>query len=1178
MKSRLRCLLSGLLAGLALPASALVVERPFSEGPSPDDATLTLVLSARHESGWADRAGGGDAFAQWLLANSLLQSAPQQSEAVAWLKRSAENGLSAAALQWGAMLFYGAGGTSRDPVAGRAWIERAARRGHAEAAYELARIDWQASDHAGSAAWLARAAELGWAPARETLGRMLRRGQALEQDLPLARAWFERAAAQGRPGAKLQLADMLRLGDGGARDDARAVSLYAELAAAGFRHAAHMRAAMIEEGRGAQPDARPLREYLERAAADGNAGAAYELGRGLIEGRFGPAEDAAGVAWLARAADKDHPLAQYWLAWRGNAAEQRATWLARAAALGYTPAEFYYGMAYSYGQGVPADDVQAVEWYRRAADKGYMEAQSSLSWRYLKGKTLPLDEPTGLAWARKAAAQGNELSMQNLVIRLMARGDAAGRDEARLWIERLAQRGSALHQNMLGIIRGGHTPEFGQAGRDHSEALRWWRKAAAQGYAAAELNLGDAYLKGWGVKASAQEARRWYARAAARGNPDAEGKLSELYRVGYNKGVPRDAEKARRHLMLAAQGGSAAAYKQLADWERPDHPWRNPAGGYDWARVRGEARAGNADAQTLIGVAYLQGGAGLPQSLSNAHHWFLKAAVAGNIEAMYHVGRALYTGANGLADRQAAEMWFDKAAQGGHLNAMVYLARMHALGEARKPDPGRALRLIEEAARRNHPDAIRGIAGAYARGDLGLRADPAQAAEWLARLPPGGARPEQTGGAHDTARRQMAQFHYEAWRGTSFRFHDIGMDHELGRGVPVDIAEAARWYRRGVAAGESRAQYRLARLYQSGSAALPRDLAQSAALYRLAAGQGHPDAQLALSDMLTSGQGVPRDEAAALIWLERAAQSGAPDALHRLGFRYLHGRGTVAQPEKAAALCRQAAEAGFDQAQFDLAGFYLRGVGVTRDDAQARFWLQRAAEQGHAEAALGLGRLLMPRDGDADATAQAVAWLDRAARLSNPDAQHELAQILLFGPEPLHDEVRGMRWLEAAAGQGLPAAMLDLARRLEQAGAADAGRAIALYEAVAEQGDLDVQMMLGQRALRDRNTSRALCWFDKAAASGSSQANLVVGASCLSGIGVPTLDDKDCLTYLRRAAEQNDSLAQWLYGAALADRAVDADALRQARVWLLRAQEQGVTLARDSLYEICARQPQACIK
>jgi TPR repeat protein len=46
--------------------------------------------------------------------------------------------------------------------------------------------------------------------------------------------------------------------------------------------------------------------------------------------------------------------------------------------------------------------------------------------------------------------------------------------------------------------------------QDYAEAVRWYRKAADQGYAKAQYNLGNMYWYGRGVPQDSAQAERWY--------------------------------------------------------------------------------------------------------------------------------------------------------------------------------------------------------------------------------------------------------------------------------------------------------------------------------------------------------------------------------------------------------------------------------------------------------------------------------------------------------------------------------------------------------------------------------------------------------------------------------------------------------------------------------------------
>jgi TPR repeat protein len=69
--------------------------------------------------------------------------------------------------------------------------------------------------------------------------------------------------------------------------------------------------------------------------------------------------------------------------------------------------------------------------------------------------------------------------------------------------------------------------------KDDAEAVRWFRKAADQGDAGAQNNLGVMYEQGRGglVKDEA-EAIRWYGKAADQGYSRAQNNLARLGRPG----------------------------------------------------------------------------------------------------------------------------------------------------------------------------------------------------------------------------------------------------------------------------------------------------------------------------------------------------------------------------------------------------------------------------------------------------------------------------------------------------------------------------------------------------------------------------------------------------------------------------------------------------------------------
>ena len=54
--------------------------------------------------------------------------------------------------------------------------------------------------------------------------------------------------------------------------------------------------------------------------------------------------------------------------------------------------------------------------------------------------------------------------------------------------------------------------------QDYTNAVQWYRKAAEQGHAGAQINLGMMYEKGQGVRQSKIVAKEWFKKACANGD------------------------------------------------------------------------------------------------------------------------------------------------------------------------------------------------------------------------------------------------------------------------------------------------------------------------------------------------------------------------------------------------------------------------------------------------------------------------------------------------------------------------------------------------------------------------------------------------------------------------------------------------------------------------------------
>jgi clan AA aspartic protease (TIGR02281 family) len=92
---------------------------------------------------------------------------------------------------------------------------------------------------------------------------------------------------------------------------------------------------------------------------------------------------------------------------------------------------------------------------------------------------------------------------------------------------------------------------------DYATAIKWYRKAAEQGDAFAQYNLGGIYQNGQGVPQNYSEAIKWFSKAATQGAAGAQARLASMYFIGL--GVQQDYAAAASWYRKAAEQGHARA-------------------------------------------------------------------------------------------------------------------------------------------------------------------------------------------------------------------------------------------------------------------------------------------------------------------------------------------------------------------------------------------------------------------------------------------------------------------------------------------------------------------------------------------------------------------------------------------------------------------------------------------
>lgn len=137
---------------------------------------------------------------------------------------------------------------------------------------------------------------------------------------------------------------------------------------------------------------------------------------------------------------------------------------------------------------------------------------------------------------------------------------------AATWFRKAAEQGYAFAQSNLGTLYrdGRGVPE------NDAEAVVWFRKAADQGDPVAQFLLGGQYATGQGVARDDAEAFLWFQKAAEQGHPVARVYVGTMYAEG--RGVWKDYVRAHMWLNLAAARGDQNASKVLDVLERKMTP------------------------------------------------------------------------------------------------------------------------------------------------------------------------------------------------------------------------------------------------------------------------------------------------------------------------------------------------------------------------------------------------------------------------------------------------------------------------------------------------------------------------------------------------------------------------------------------------------------------------------
>ena len=249
------------------------------------------------------------------------------------------------------------------------------------------------------------------------------------------------------------------------------------------------------------------------------------------------------------------------------------------------------------------------------------------------------------------------------------------RQEAIKWYTKAADQGYLPAQNNLGVMSVRLYEESNHENLQAREkALEWFRKAADQAYPPAQFNLSI-------ISEHENTAVEWARKAADQGYPPAQDHLGSLYYHG--NGVDKNLKLAVKWFRAAADQGHAPAQNSLgvcyAEGFGVDKDLEKA---FKWCEKA--AKQGDANGQFATALSYMLG-EGVDKDLDEAFRWYKEAAEQDHVAAQNSVGkmyRDLAVQYKKEKDEkrskycdEMANRWYLRAAQLGSGNAQRNLGR-----------------------------------------------------------------------------------------------------------------------------------------------------------------------------------------------------------------------------------------------------------------------------------------------------------------------------------------------------------------------------------------------------------------------------------------------------------------------------------------------------------------------
>ncbi|KAJ8936610.1 hypothetical protein NQ314_012225 [Rhamnusium bicolor] len=315
-------------------------------------------------------------------------------------------------------------------------------------------------------------------------------------------------------------------------------------------------------GRGVDLDYQKAMHYFTQAANAGNAMAMAYLGKIYLDGSDEvQANNDTAFKYFKKASELNNPvglsgLGLMYLYGKGvekDYSKAHQFFLA-AADQGWVDGQLQLGNMYFSGLGVKKDFKMANKYFSLASQSGHVLAYYNLGQMHAQGTGMLRSCPTAVELFKNVAERGRwgEILMQ-------AHADfREGRyDESFVQYALLSELGYEVAQSNAAFLLDRNEVPMLNTQEALVRALLYWGRAAAQGYSAAQVKLGDYYYYGLGTPVDYETAATHYRLAS-----DQQHNAQAMFNLGYmheqGLGMVRDMHLAKRCYDRAADTSADA--------------------------------------------------------------------------------------------------------------------------------------------------------------------------------------------------------------------------------------------------------------------------------------------------------------------------------------------------------------------------------------------------------------------------------------------------------------------------------------------------------------------------------------------------------------------------------------------------------------------------------------------